>query len=86
MAMKIAADGEGASRLVECTVKGAKNVAIAYFEENNIPYTSEEFNTGDADLSDMVGRLCEDVDVPNYEILILDENTFENYTLIVSEN
>ena len=29
MAMKIAADGEGASRLVECTVKGAKNVAIA---------------------------------------------------------
>ena len=29
MAMKIAADGEGASRLVECTVKGAKNVTIA---------------------------------------------------------
>lgn len=29
MAMKIAADGEGASRLVECTVKGAKSVEIA---------------------------------------------------------
>lgn len=29
MAMKIAADGEGASRLVECTVKGAKDEAIA---------------------------------------------------------
>lgn len=29
MAMKIAADGEGASRLVECTVTGAKDVATA---------------------------------------------------------
>lgn len=29
MAMKIAADGEGASRLVECTVKGAKDVETA---------------------------------------------------------
>lgn len=29
MAMKIAADGEGASRLVECTVKGAASVEIA---------------------------------------------------------
>jgi glutamate N-acetyltransferase/amino-acid N-acetyltransferase len=29
MAMKIAADGEGASRLVECTVTGAKNDEIA---------------------------------------------------------
>lgn len=29
MAMKIAADGEGASRLVECTVSGAKNVKTA---------------------------------------------------------
>lgn len=29
MAMKIAADGEGASRLVECTVKGAKNITAA---------------------------------------------------------
>lgn len=29
MAMKIAADGEGASRLVECTVKGAKDIETA---------------------------------------------------------
>ncbi|MBP5401546.1 MAG: bifunctional glutamate N-acetyltransferase/amino-acid acetyltransferase ArgJ [Treponema sp.] len=29
MAMKIAADGEGASRLVECTVKGAKDIKTA---------------------------------------------------------
>ncbi|MCI5523833.1 MAG: bifunctional glutamate N-acetyltransferase/amino-acid acetyltransferase ArgJ [Treponema sp.] len=29
MAMKIAADGEGASRLIECTVKGAKDVKTA---------------------------------------------------------
>ncbi len=29
MAMKIAADGEGATRLIECTVQGAKDVATA---------------------------------------------------------
>ena len=29
MAMKIAADGEGATRLIECNVKGAKTVEIA---------------------------------------------------------
>ena len=43
-------------------------------------------SAGDADLTDMVGRLCEDADVPNYEILTLDENTFENYTFIPYED
>lgn len=36
---------------------GAKNVAIEYFENNNIEYVSEEFNSGDADLSAQVLKL-----------------------------
>ena len=36
---------------------GAKNVAIEYFQTNGIEYTSEEFNTGDADLSAQVLKL-----------------------------
>lgn len=36
---------------------GAKNVAIEYFETNNIEYVSEEFNSGDADLSAQVLKL-----------------------------
>ena len=36
---------------------GAKNVAIAYFEENGISYDSQEFNSGDTDLSTQVMKL-----------------------------
>ena len=36
---------------------GAKNVAIEYFETNNVEYVSEEFNSGDADLSAQVLKL-----------------------------
>lgn len=36
---------------------GAKNVAIEYFKNNNIEYVSEEFNSGDADLSAQVLKL-----------------------------